>query len=84
MASDHEGAQIKELSTQDGDSISDESVISLDCWSSTIMGKLTETTWVNRQTGAICFLGEISRHPILAFAFLSPLSGSWQRQMTFT
>lgn len=27
----HEGTQIKELSTQDRDSISDESVVSLDC-----------------------------------------------------
>lgn len=84
MASDHKGPQIKELSTQDRDSISDESVISLAYRSSTIMGKLTEVTWVNRQTGAICFLSEISRHLAPACAFPSLLTGSWQREMTFT
>lgn len=40
----HKDTQIKELSAQDRDSISDESVVSLDCGSSAIMGKLTEMT----------------------------------------
>lgn len=42
-------AQIKELSTQLRDSISDESVGSLDYGSSTIMGKLTKwPEWTDR------------------------------------
>lgn len=44
MTSDHKGTQIKEFSTKERDSISDESVVSLDYQSCTIMEKLTEMT----------------------------------------
>lgn len=37
MAPGHEGAQIKGLSARVGDSINDESAVTLDYWSATIM-----------------------------------------------